>query len=323
MRHGPKSGFTLVELLVVIAIIGILIAMLLPAVQAAREAARKAQCSNHLKQLGLAATMHQEIHGAYPSGGWGWFWIGDPDLGFGRKQPGGWTYSVLPFVEQEALREIGSGLTPAKKEEAMKIVLTTPLAIMNCPSRRSADLYPYTYHDPAHNYAGMHAMAKGDYAINAGSDVPLGGVGGPASMEEGLSRTYNWKDAAHNGVSCQISEIRPRDVTDGLSKTILIGEKYVPTSSYTTGESIGDNECLYTGADSDTMRWTHPDSPFTQDRRDIIANDSFGGPHAGICNFVFCDGSVRTVSYSVDKKIYALIGSRNDGIPFNADDLDR
>ena len=228
MSVRSKSAFTLVELLVVIAIIGILIAMLLPAVQAAREAARKAQCSNHLKQLGLAATMHQESHGAYPSGRMGV--VLDRRSrpgGMAGKQPGGWTYSVLPFIEQAALREMGAGLGPAKKEEAMKIVVTTPLPIMQCPSRRAPALYPYTYHDPAHNYAGMHAMTKGDYAINAGNDAPLGGVGGPATIEEGLSRAYQWKDAEHNGISYQVSEIRPRDVTDGLSKTILIGEKYV------------------------------------------------------------------------------------------------
>ncbi len=104
-----RMGFTLVELLVVIAIIGILIALLLPAVQAAREAARRIECGNHLKQIGLGALNHHETHRHMPTGGWGWRWTGDPDKGFGKDQPGGWAFAILPFIEEQNLHDLGRG----------------------------------------------------------------------------------------------------------------------------------------------------------------------------------------------------------------------
>ena len=96
--HPPKRrrlGFTLVELLVVIAIIGILVALLLPAIQAAREAARRTQCKNQLRQLAISFHNHHDTHKFFPSGGWGWAWVGFPEQGSGNKQSGGWLYSLL------------------------------------------------------------------------------------------------------------------------------------------------------------------------------------------------------------------------------------
>ena len=116
-----SSGFTLIELLVVIAIIGILIALLLPAVQAAREAARAAKCSSQVKQLATACLTHADTHGHLPAGGWGWRWAGDPDRGFGQRQPGGWMYNILPFIELDAIHELGAGIPLAGCEGNLRL----------------------------------------------------------------------------------------------------------------------------------------------------------------------------------------------------------
>ncbi len=140
-RTSQEHGFTLVELLVVITIIGILIALLLPAVQAAREAARRVQCSNNLKQLALGSLNHEMANKCLPTGGWGLNWVGDPDRGFGRQQPGGWVYSVLPYIEQPELHDLGIGAaTLANGVNACKRRITTPLPGLICPTRRTSAL---------------------------------------------------------------------------------------------------------------------------------------------------------------------------------------
>jgi prepilin-type N-terminal cleavage/methylation domain-containing protein len=102
-----QQGFTLVELLVVIAIIGMLVALLLPAVQAAR----RTQCANQLKQMALGCLLHEEAFKQLPTGGWAWYWSGDPDRGVDQRQPGGWSYIILPYIEHDVrLRSLGGGV---------------------------------------------------------------------------------------------------------------------------------------------------------------------------------------------------------------------
>ena len=129
-----------------IAIVGILIALVLPAIQAAREAGRKNQCANHVKQLGLAFVMHHDTYGHFPSCGWGWRWVGDPDRGAGRGQPGNWSYQILPFLEESSLHQEGSDgqpdvITSEQKTGALRMSQASR-TWMYCPSRFTPGLYP-------------------------------------------------------------------------------------------------------------------------------------------------------------------------------------
>src|SRR5271157_5759791 len=170
-----KAGFTLVELLVVITIIGILIALLLPAVQAAREAARQAQCKNNLKQLALGCLNHEQATKRFPTDGWGFLWTGDADRGTDWRQPGGWLYNILPYIEQQPLHDLGAGLpTPnvlgSPKCNANLQRASVPLGVLYCPTRRPVLAYPWVsaFHagDPSVGIrnAGMPTtVARTDY----------------------------------------------------------------------------------------------------------------------------------------------------------------
>lgn len=121
------QAFTLVELLVVLAIIGVLVAILLPAVKMVRESARRTQCENNLRQIALAATQHHDVHRHFPTGGWGWQWIGEPERGFSRAQPGGWIFNVLPYMEQGHVRDLtGAGAAPQDRAARQLQMMATP-----------------------------------------------------------------------------------------------------------------------------------------------------------------------------------------------------
>jgi hypothetical protein len=322
--------------LVVITIIGILIALLLPAVQSAREAARQTQCCNHLKQLGLGSLQHLEAHGHFPSGGWGWNWVGDPDRGFTRRQPAGWVYNILPYIEQEALHQLGEGEPTAEKRKAAGQVIATPLELMNCPTRRPAIAYPGT--GGLRNAVGQGVGARGDYAMCTGSAAPNEFCGGPSSLDEGdrwpncqdlppgeanpcggASGDNCWRDMSdHNGISYQRSEVRMSQVRDGASNTLMIGEKYLIPDEYTTGTNPADNETMYAGYDNDNFRNTYQGRTPQRDREGLDIYHYFGSAHPAGCHFVFCDGSVHRIDYSIDPDVFRILGDRADGEPLDA-----
>lgn len=314
-----RKGFTLVELLVVITIIGILIALLLPAVQAAREAARRTQCSNNLKQMGVAVLNHESAHGHFPAGGWGWGWVGDPDQGFGRLQPGGWIYNCLPYLEQQALHDIGLGKTFAEKRTLNRTMVATPLAIFQCPTRRRAMPYP-TYSGYDLNWVNVEdppslRVVRSDYAVNCGDPNSIPHGKGPSRLEDGPSLTV----CDYNGMATQCSTVPAADVRDGTSNTIYAGEKYLCPDGYATGTDGGDNESMYCGNNNDIARTTYYDATTPansrtpmQDRPGFWSAERFGSAHSGGCNFLLCDGSVRTISYAVDARLFSYLGNRRD-----------
>jgi len=321
-QASNRTGFTLIELLVVIAIIGILIALLLPAVQAARESARQLKCATNLKQLGLAAMNHEETHGHFPTGGWGWGWIGDPDRGFGKDQPGGWIFNILPFIEQEGLWELASdgdreNHTQGQLNRANRLI-KTPLTMLNCPTRRSSMLYPkpvdgtYVAQNAANNSPSDNVASRTDYAANAGTQGGLNHNRGPDSLSAALYFPW-YAYESFDGVSFQRSEVKISDISDGASNTFLFGEKYLNPDHYTTGLDGADNESMYTGWNNDPFRLTAPGYPPKQDQAGYGSTYRFGSAHWAGCYFVFCDGRVQMISYNIDPITYSLLGSRRDG----------
>ena len=272
-----RAAFTLVELLVVITIIGILIALLLPAVQAAREAARQVQCKNNLKQIALGFLGHEEVHKIYPTGGWGHQMLGDPDRGFDKRQPGGWEFNILPYVEQQALYDLGAGLTGAAQRAANKVRITTPLGLFNCPTRRNPLLFP-------HKYAGGPpylcdsvtdtGVARGDYAANSGSDIQTGHFAPIYVSYATGDTTYAWPafNKSRTGISFQRSEIPVSDVSDGTSNTYMVGEKYVQPDDYFTGLCGADDQSLFSGWNNDNHRCTNPGRPPNRIRPDSMTS---------------------------------------------------
>jgi prepilin-type N-terminal cleavage/methylation domain-containing protein/prepilin-type processing-associated H-X9-DG protein len=300
-----RKAFTLVELLVVIAIIGILIGLLLPAIQAAREAARRVQCSNNLKQLGQAVLTHVDTQSHFPSGGWGYYYVGDPDGGYGKKQPGGVFYNILPGIEQLKLHDMGKGMSAAAKKRYALVLIRTPQNVYNCPSRRPANLYPVTSSETSgtiatnadSNPANDNVSARGDYAACAGS---VTGGFGPGSPSDATPTSFN-------GICYPRSTVKTKDVRRGTSHTIFAGEKYLNPDAYFTSTAMGDDQSVYNGFDYDNYRYTN--AVPLRDRKGHSNTTNFGSPHATVANFVFCDGSTHGIPYTVDPTAFQIIGS--------------
>ena len=315
IRNQKSPGFTLVELLVVITIIGILIALLLPAVQAAREAARQVQCKNNLKQLALGCLQHEETHGFFPTGGWGWGWAGDADRGFDKRQPGGWHFNILPYIEQQALYDLGLGNNKAGRT----LTAETPLTVFHCPTRRKAILYPYVHGTPYANLNRPSLVGRSDYAGCGGDDRDKMSYG-PTSLAYGDSLTESqWRSyygECDSGVFFIRSMCMMASITDGTSNTYLAGERYLDPDHYEDGLTGDDDQGWNLGYDWDVIRWTNNLAYFLpmQDQPGWVNGHPFGSAHANGFHMALCDGSVHMINYTIDQETHRCLGNRHDGM---------
>ncbi len=314
MFQARRKAFTLIELLVVIAIIAILIALLLPAVQQAREAARRTQCKNNLKQIGLAMHNYHDIHRVFP-----------PSAVRSSRHPAddsvwAWGVMILPQLEQAPLFQQLAPNNPRSFLEALSdpVVLSLvqqPLAAYRCPSSTGPNLNDHHPMDPA---GANVQVSLSNYVGSMGVESASG------SPSAGILHTH--------------SSVRIRDITDGTSNTFLVGERaYGDVSGFgiggasvwsgaTDSTSCGGplpNDCsitmhsptrneLQTGLDIGlTVPSVEPWLPFSS-------------RHVGGAQFLFCDGSVHFVSENVDSRIddisdattwgiYQLLSDRSDG----------
>ena len=296
MKLHARRAFTLIELLVVIAIIAILIALLVPAVQKVREAAARTQCVNHLKQIGLAFQTHESTYKVFPMAGRqadaARTFVGSEPANY-LTQMWGWPYQILPYMDQ----------LPLWSEPNDAKVRATPVPAYYCPSRRPPVIFNVTINAPP-ALPGLRAQT--DYAGNQGT-VATGA----------------------NGMLVTIGQlpVKVAFVTDGLSNTILVGERWLAPAWYLGpgGPESDDYRGGYTQGlvnFGNNTRWGS-----NQPTRDMPYNSNtnlyrtFGAAHDQGFNAVFGDGTVRMIHYDVNLGLFTLACVRNDGQVVNPNDL--
>ncbi|MEI7460764.1 MAG: DUF1559 domain-containing protein [Pirellula sp.] len=334
IRKRVRTGFTLVELLVVIAIIGILVGLLLPAVQAAREAARRMQCGNNMKQIGLAFMNHESTFKYMPKGPYD----GDPTLPgmvynepvgsyesgttcCNAAHPNGWShwFKILPFIEQTNVYNIARfDLPPVHSGRAFDYngedtVAASLISSYYCPSRRGPTGYGSANAGRC-DYAGCAGFYQGEMHENYG-DIPAAPLGMEPRRNERTPENFGNTGGRKGYIvwSAQGAKRRMADVTDGTSNSIMAAEKSVPIGKHNA--SGGDNEKWNNaGWDECVIRYHFP--PMADSDKRIIRETStggnvwpryFGSAHSGGLNAAYGDGSVRFASFSVD----ALVWMRN------------
>ncbi|MFO0914127.1 MAG: DUF1559 domain-containing protein [Pirellulales bacterium] len=311
-----RRAFTLVELLVVIAIIGILVTLLLPAVQGAREAARQTQCRNNLRQLALASLEYNSANGIYPG------YAGEPPAGVDYRRPrpkqenamevrgnlfeeGTWITQISPFLEETQLYNLLSQITKQKPKPAdRRVMLTqaanTALPSLHCPSRREPQPYPL-----AGSYSSTFGKtaARTDYAMSGGS-----------TQNPGRQLVVDYP-----GIWEQGRRLGPEDVTDGASKTYLIGEKGMDKRHYTDGRDLGDRSPIVADRQAHPFGAVNSYVRFAarQPGPDKVDNcqscHDFGSAHTSTWNVSYIDGSVHAPTYDMDVVVHRALASVRGG----------
>jgi prepilin-type N-terminal cleavage/methylation domain-containing protein len=334
-RTAPvRPGFTLVELLVVIAIIGVLVGLTIPAIQYAREQARKATCKNNLKQIYLANQSFLGLHNKFPSGGWGFGWVGDPKQPVGEKQPGGFFYSILPYMERQGLYEMSKAETDPTRVDALQYEMVNEyIPGFTCPSRRDVKAYDAVpKSDWGTDWLANAGQAtpptwyRSDYSVNGGT-VPVLWDYGPTNPAQArlqysdrnghmLQYKYQNPTTGVNGIAHQYSEITTQDIFDGASNTYLVGEKYLNQEHYEDGVDTRDDHPAYGGDVRDLFSFANA-AP-RRDELDPVGTASpliFGSVHDGTFHVVMCDGAVSEISYDIDMSVHAQNANRRDSRP--------
>lgn len=327
-RSSSRHGFTLVELLVVIAIIGVLVALLLPAVQSAREAARRMQCSNNLKQIGLALHNFHDTHKIFPTGGdtpWPWLPNYRPN-GIGAafepaRQGMGWCYQILPFMEQQNVYDIDFG---TNQQLTVDTIRSATIPGFKCPSRRPPDLRRAGAIECLADYASATPHLIGRYNWDTTGEY-WSFWQGEGFAEDGIwqvpypGREWNgvivrtpWRRTGL-GTGEAIGNSGPitfAGIIDGTSNTFVFGEKRLNMTLYRRGDWHDD--CGWTdGWDPDIIRTTT--FGIQKDRPTGARGYEFGGAHPGGMNACFGDGSVRSLAYTITPLVLTNMAHRSDG----------